>query len=65
MKTWAISTNLPVNSIVSGPRLQSGGKKGQETFSAPSANKKTRNYDKRVLKPPWLAFNPQVKVIKP
>ena len=38
---------------------------GQETFLAPSADKQTRNYDRRVLKPPSLPINPNVKGIEP
>ena len=38
-------TNLPVNALVRLPHPQSGDSQGQETFLAPSADKKTRNYD--------------------
>ena len=40
-----IYTNLPVNVIVRLPHPQSGDSQGQETFSVPSADKQTRNYD--------------------
>ena len=65
MKWWAIYTNLPVNAIVRLPHPQSGDSQGQETFLAPSADKQTRNYDTRVLKPPSLPINPKVKGIEP
>ena len=44
MKWWAIYTNLPVNAIVRLPHPRSGDSQGQETFSAPSADKQIRNY---------------------
>ena len=65
MKWWAIYTNLPVNAIVRLPHPRSGDSQGQETFLAPSADKQTRNYDTRVLKPPSLPINPKVKGIEP
>ena len=40
-----IHTNLPVNAIVRLPHPQREGSQDQETFSAPSADKQTRNYD--------------------
>ena len=43
-----IYTNLPVNAIVRLPHSRSGDSQGQETFSAPSTGKQTRNYDTRV-----------------
>ena len=42
-----------------------GDSQGQETFLAPSADKQTRNYDTRVLKPPSLPINIKVKGIEP
>ena len=45
MKWRAIYTNLPVNAIVRIPHPWSGHSQGQETFSAPSTDKQTRNYD--------------------
>ena len=65
MKWWVIYTNLPVNAIVRLPHPRSGDSQGQETFLAPSADKQTRNYDTRVLKPPSLPINPKVKGIEP
>ena len=38
---------MPVNAIVRIPHPRSGENQGQETFLAPSADKKTRNYDKK------------------
>ena len=38
-------TNLLVNAIVRLPYPRSGDSQGQETFSAPSAEKQTCNYD--------------------
>ena len=60
-----IYTNLPVNAIVRIPHPRSGDSQGQETFLAPSAEKQTRNYDTRVVKPPSLLINPKVKGIEP
>ena len=60
-----IYTNLPVNAIVRLPHPQGGDSQGQETFLAPSAEKQTRNYDTRVLKPPSLPINPKFKGIEP
>ena len=40
-----IHANLPVNGIVRLPHSRSGDSQGQETFLAPSAFKRTRNYD--------------------
>ena len=60
-----IYTNLPVDVIVRLPHPRSGDSQGQETFLAPSADKQTRNYDTRVLKPPSLPINPKVKGIEP
>ena len=34
-------------------------------FLAPSAEKQTVNYDRRVLKPLWLPINSKVKGIEP
>ena len=65
MKWWAIYTNLPVDVIVRLPHPRSGDSQGQETFLAPSADKQTRNYNTRVLKPPSLPINPKVKGIEP
>ena len=45
VKLLAIYTNLPVNAIVRLPHPWSGSSQGQETFSAPSADQQTRNYD--------------------
>ena len=45
MKWWAIYTSLPVNAVVRLPHPQSGDSLGQEMFSAPSADKQTRDYD--------------------
>ena len=44
--SWAINTNLPVNAIVSLSHSQSKDSQGRKKFLAPSANKKTCNYDK-------------------
>ena len=60
-----IYTDLPVNAIVRLPHPRSGDSQGQETFLAPSADKQTRNYDTRVLKPSSLPINPKVKGIEP
>ena len=65
MKWWAIYPDLPVNAIFTLLHPQSGDIQGQETFLAPSADKQTRNYDTRVLKPPSLPVNPKVKGIEP
>ena len=46
MKWWAICLNLPVDVLVRLPHPRSGDNQGQETFSAPSADKPTRNYDR-------------------
>ena len=64
MKWSAIYTNLPVNVIARLLHPRSGDSQGQETFSAPSADKQPRNYD-TVLKPPSLPINPKVKGIEP
>ena len=53
-----------MNAIVRLPHPESRDSQGQETFLAPSADKQTHNYDKRVLKPPSLPNNPQVKEIE-
>ena len=45
MKWWAIHANLPMDVIFRLPHPRSGHSHGQETFSAPSADKETRNYD--------------------
>ena len=60
-----IYTNLPVDVIVRLPHPRSGDSQGQETFLAPSADKQTRNYDTRVLKPLSLPINPKIKGIEP
>ena len=60
-----IYTNLPVNAIVRPPHPWSGDSQGQETFLAPSADKQTRSYDTRVLKPPSLPINTKAKGIEP
>ena len=44
-----IYINLPVNVIVRPPHPRSGDRKVQETFSAPSVNRQTRNYDTECL----------------
>ena len=41
-----VYTNLPVNAIVRLPHPRSGDSQGQKAFSAPSADKQARNYDK-------------------
>ena len=43
MKWWAIYTNLPMDVIVRLSHPQIGNSQGQETFLAPSADKKPRN----------------------
>ena len=53
-----IYTNLPVNAIVRLPHPRSRDSEDHETFLAPSADKQTRNYNRRVLKPPSLCINP-------
>ena len=63
MKWWAIPTNLPVDVIVRLPHPWSGDSEDHETFLAPSAEKLTRNYDIRVLKPPSLPDKPKAKGI--
>ena len=45
MKWLAIYTNLPVDVIVRPPHPRTGESQVQETFLAPCADKKTRNYD--------------------
>ena len=44
-----IYINLPVNVIVRLPHPRSGDRKVQETFSPPSVNRQTRNYNKECL----------------
>ena len=65
MKWWSIYTNLPVNAVVRLPDRQSGDRQGQKIFLAPSADKQTCNYEKRVLKPPSLFISPKVKGVDP
>ena len=65
MKWSAIYTNLPGNAIVTLPYSRSRDSQVEETFSAPSADKETHNYDTRVLKPSSLPINPKVKGIEP
>ena len=62
---YVIYTNLLVNDIVRLPHSRNGDSQGQETFLAPSADKQTRTYDTRVLKPPSLPINPKTKGIEP
>ena len=45
MKYWAIYTNFPMDAILRSPHPRSGNSQGQETFSEPSADKQTHNYD--------------------
>ena len=45
MKWWAIYKILPVDVTVRLPHPRSWDSQGHETFSAPSADKQTRNYD--------------------
>ena len=45
MKWWAIYTNLPMDIIVRLPHPWSRNSQSQETFSGPSADKHTCNYD--------------------
>ena len=45
IKWWAIHKNLPVNVTVRLPHPLIGNSQGQETISAASAEKQTRNYD--------------------
>ena len=45
MKWWAIHTNLPVDVIVRLLHLRTGNSQGQKKVLAPSAAKKTLNYD--------------------
>ena len=45
IKWWAIYTNLPVDAIVRLPHSRSREIQDEETFLAPSADKRTRNYD--------------------
>ena len=54
-----------MNATVRLPHPESGDSQGQETFLALSADKKTRNYDTRVLKPPSLPINTKVNGIEP
>ena len=58
-------TNLPVNAIVRLPHPRGGDSQDQKTFLAPSADKQSRNYDTRVLKPSSHPINPNVKGIEP
>ena len=53
-----------MNAIVRLPHPQSGDIQGQETFLAHSADKQTRNYDTRVLKPRSLPINHKTKGIE-
>ena len=46
IKWWATHTNIPVHVIVRLPHPRSADSQGQETFSALSADKQTRNQDK-------------------
>ena len=55
----------PVNVIVRIPHPRSRDSQGQETFLACSADKQTRNFDTRMLKPLSLLINPKVKGIEP
>ena len=45
MKWWAIHKDIPVDVIVRLPHPRGGYSQNKETFLAPSADKKTRNYD--------------------
>ena len=45
LKWWDIYKNLPVDVIVRLPHPWSGNSQGRGTFSAPSSDKQTRNYD--------------------
>ena len=45
MKWWAIHKDIPVDVIVRLPNPRGGYSQNKETFLAPSADKKTRNYD--------------------
>ena len=65
MKWWAIYANLLVNAIVRLPYPESADSQGQKTFSTPSADKQTRNYETRVLKPPSIPISAKVKGIEP
>ena len=65
MKWCAIYPNLPVNAIVRLPHTQSEDSHGRETLLAPSADKQTCNYDRRVLNSPSLPKNTKVKLIEP
>ena len=47
MKWWAIYTNLSMDVIVRLHHAQSRDSQNQETLLAPSADKQTRNYDKK------------------
>ena len=60
-----IYANLPVNVIVRLPHPRSRDSQGQETFLEPSADKQTRKYDTRVLKPPSIPINSKVRQIEP
>ena len=49
MNWWAIYRSVPVNGTVRLPQLRRGDSKRQEPDFSPSAEKQTRNYDRRVL----------------
>ena len=51
-----------MNAIIKLPYPRSGDSQGQETFLVTSADKQTRNYDTRVLKPPSLPINPNIQI---
>ena len=60
-----IYTNIPVNVIVRLSHPRSGDIQGQETFSAPSADKQTHKFNTRVLRLPSLPISPNVRGIEP
>ena len=64
MKWSAIYTNLPVHAIVRLQHPRSGDSQDQKTFLALSADQETCNYDTRLLKPPSLPINTNVKGIE-
>ena len=60
MKWLGIYTNLPMDVLVKLPHPRSGDSQGHETFSKPSANKLTRNYDIE-----WSNHHPSLSTLSP
>ena len=65
MKYWGIYENWPANAIVRLLQPWSRDSRGQETFLALSAGKESRNYDTKLLKPPYLPISTKFEGIEP